>query len=456
MQAIYYRSARSLVQAMKQKELSAVEVMTAFLDRIDKVNPLINGLGQTFPREECLKQARSLDQKEPKGPLHGLPFTVKDNLLVKGLTSCVGCEGLKDKVAEEDSTVVSRLKNAGALAIGITNVPEFLASYETDNLVYGRTNNPYDLSKTPGGSSGGCAALVAAGCTPLSISSDAAGSIRWPSHCSGVAGHKPTLGLIPRTGSPMGHARGLIGQFAVVGPLARYVEDLILTLPLLAGSDGIDPYNPPVPLKSTNVDLRTLKVSYCLDDGLTNTSSDIVECIETLACELQGELVELPFLKDSYQLLWRNFYLGADQGAGFKSNLQFLGVKTPSPLLQEFMEQAATSSLTVTQFRNVFRDMDLFRFKMLTLLKDYDILLTPVAATTAKAHGTTHKESQDMTFSMVHSITGWPVTTVRCGTSKEGLPIGVQIAAKPWNDHLSLAMGAHIESLTGGWRPPSI
>ncbi len=465
-QDIFYWPAARLVKAIKQRQLSAVEVMQAHLDRLDKINPLLNGLVQQVPREICLQQALKADQDLSKGhvrgKLHGLPFTVKDIHIVKGLVSCLGCTALKDQVAQEDSTVVSRLKREGAIVLGITNVPEFLCAYETDNLVYGRTNNPYDLSKTCGGSSGGCAALVASGCSPLSIGTDAGGSIRWPAHCTGIAAHKPTIGLVPRTGSPMGNAKGLLAQFTTSGPLTRTIEDLILVLPILAGPDELDPHVPPVHLKDIqSVDLSSLRIAYFIEDEITKPSLETIESIHHIVKEIRPsvakiEHISLPFVKDAYRLLWEHFYLGGDQGNGMKNLLQKLGVTDPSPLMQSFLQQTEKSLLSVTQFRQLFRKIDTYRIHMLEALKNYDILLSPVATTPAKPHGTTFEESQDMTACMIHSLTGWPVTIVRCGYSKEQLPIGLQVAAKPWNDHLCLALAKHIESTSGGWRPPHL
>lgn len=461
---ICYLSATRLVKAMKSRKLSAVDVMEAHLDRIEKINPLLNGLVQRFSREESLKSAILADQELSKGRqtgrLHGLPVTIKDMLLVKGLVSCAGCSGLKNKIADEDSTIVSRLKKEGAIIVGITNTPEFLSSYETDNSVYGRTNNPYDLKRTPGGSSGGCAALVASGCSPLSIGSDAAGSIRWPAHCTGIAGHKPTTCLVPRTGSCMGNGRGLIGQFATHGPLARYAEDLALILPIISGPDGHDPHIPPVHLNDPKeVDIPRLRIAYVLEDGVSSLSDEIIENLEQVVKVLQKHIakvdpIQLECLKDSYRLMWEGFYLGGDRGEGLKNILRMLGVETPSPLLQKFLLSAEKNELTVTQFRNLFREIDLYRIKMLESLADYDILLSPVAATAAKLHGTASDECQDMTFCMVHSLTGWPATVIRCGTSPSGLPMGIQIAAKSWNDHLTIALAEKMESIFGGWRPP--
>lgn len=463
---IYYLSASQLTTAIKNKKLSAVEVMKAHLDRIEKLNPILNGLVDQFSREECLKNASHADQELSKGnslgKLHGLPITIKDMHLVKGLISCAGCTSLKDKIAQEDSTIISRLKNEGAIILGITNVPEFLSSYETDNSVYGRTNNPYDLNKTPGGSSGGCAALVSSGCSPLSMASDAGGSIRWPAHCTGVAAHRPTIGLVPRTGSALGNARGLMAQFATSGPMARYVEDLALILPIIAGPDGQDPYIAPVSLQDpANVDVRTLRVAYVLEDGVSQLSDEISETLKRVASELSNHVIsvdpiELEFLKDAYRLLWESFFLGGDEGVGLKNMLERLKIDKPSPHLQQFALAAQKSRLSVTQYVNLFREINQFKIQMLESLKNYDVLISPVAATTAKAHGKTLEECKDITHCMVHSLTGWPVTVVRCGVSSDGLPISIQIAAKSWNDHISLALAKKVEMLFGGWQPPSI
>lgn len=464
---ICHQSASCLIESMKKRRLSAVEVMRAHLEQIEKLNPILNGLVQQFSKEECLKHAANADHKLSKGhvlgKLHGLPVTLKDVHLVKGLVSCAGSAGLKDQIAKEDSTIVSRLRKEGAIVVGITNVPEFLSAYETDNSVYGRTNNPYDLTKTAGGSSGGCAALIASGCIPLSIGSDAAGSIRWPAQCTGISAHKPTIGLVPRTGNVMGKARGLYAQFSTSGPMARYVEDLELVLPIISGPDGYDPHCFPVNLQDAkNTDTRTLRIAYILEDDISCWSDEITETLTRVVSELKKHVnskvdcIQLGCLKNTYRLLWENFFLGGDGGESIRNALATMKVTTPSQLMQQFLIEAKKSQLSVAQFRNLFREIDLYRIQMLESLKDYDILLSPVAATVAKTHGTTLKESKDMTPCMVHSLTGWPVTTLRCGVSSSGLPINIQIAAKPWNDHLCMALGKKLQEFFGGWKPSRV
>ncbi len=204
-----------------------------------------------------------------------------------------------------------------------------------------------------------------------------------------------------------------------------------------------------------------MRIAYIVEDGLSNISEDIIETLVQTTKELKKhvanvECVEIGNPQDAYHLLWEAFYLGGDQGQGTKKILSMLGVTKPSTLMQEFLHEAEKSILSVTQFRNLFREIDLYRIKLLESLQNYDVLISPVASTVAKKHGTALQECKDMTHCMIHSLTGWPVTVLRCGTSKDGLPIGLQIAAKPWQDHVSLALTTIIESITGGWQPPNI
>lgn len=456
-------SASKLIELMKKRECSAVEVMQAHLDRVDLINPSINGLVQKFSHQECLQKAKEADQKLARGEtpkkLHGLPVTIKDIFEVQGLISCVGCTGLKNRVATQDSTIVKRLKDEGAIILGITNVPELLCIYETDNDVYGRTNNPYSIERTPGGSSGGCAAMVSSGCSPLSIGTDAGGSIRWPAHCTGITAHKPTTGIVPRSGTLLNNDQGLITRFVTPGPLARYVEDLILVLPIMVGPDGIDPSIPPIALKEPrDVDPSRLRIAWFYEDGISEMHEDILTAIKALIAKLNGhvacvDLISVDAVKKAHHLLWECFFMGGDRGEGFKETLASYGVVTPSKLLQGVIKDAEKSVLSVTQYRNIFHEMDGCRKEMELATKDYDIVISPMAATTAKKHGEGLAHNKDMTHGLIYSLTGWPVTVVRCGTGSDGMPVGVQIAAKSWKDHNALACARLVESITGGYVP---
>src|ERR1700704_732163 len=230
-------SAGELADAIRSKNLSSRMIVEAHLERIAKVNPKLNAVVQLTAeaaRKEADEADAALARGEIKGPLHGVPITIKDTLETAGVICTGGTKGRANFVPKADATAVARLRAAGGIILGKTNVPELAGAAETDNLVYGRTNNPYDLARTPGGSSGGEAAIIAAGGSPLGLGTDAGGSIRVPAHFSGLAGLKPTHGRVPRTGAFPPPA-GLIADFWQVGPLARRVEDLIATLPILAG-----------------------------------------------------------------------------------------------------------------------------------------------------------------------------------------------------------------------------
>ena len=230
MDSLIYASATALAAAIRARKLSSLEVVQACLRRIEEVNPQLNAVVQLAAhtaQEQARKADAALARGEIGGPLHGVPITVKDSFDTAGMVSTWGTPGRAGYVPAQDATAVARLKAAGAIVLGKTNTPEFTYSYETDNPVYGLTHNPYDLEYSPGGSSGGAAAIVACGGSPLDVGSDTGGSIRLPAHFCGIAGIKPTSGRVPRTGHAIAFG-GLLDAFTQVGPLARYVEDLAL------------------------------------------------------------------------------------------------------------------------------------------------------------------------------------------------------------------------------------
>src|SRR6185312_5131576 len=251
MDELCHLPAYELVRQMSAGTLSCRDVMHAHLARIDAVNPRLNALVEMTDRGRLMALADDADKRkaggEPLGRAHGLPIAVKDVMRVAGLACSGGSPALK-AIAADDATVVSRLRAEGAIVLGLTNVPEMGRGGESNNKLYGRTNNPYDMSRTPGGSSGGSAALVATGGAAFSVGSDGGGSIRQPCHNTGIAGLKPTHGRIPRTGSVFGDALGVFGPFNCYGALARSVQDLYLGLSIMNGPDLRDPYAVPAPL----------------------------------------------------------------------------------------------------------------------------------------------------------------------------------------------------------------
>jgi len=455
---LYYSSAAALAHAIRTKQVSSEEVVKACLDRIEEVNPKLNAVVQLVA-EDALANARKADagvaRGEFKGPLHGVPMTIKDSLDTAGVISTGGTKGRAAFIPETDATVVSRLKNAGAILIGKTNTPEFTLSFETDNLIYGRTNNPYDVTRTPGGSSGGAAAIVAAGGAPFDIGSDRAGSIRLPAHFCGVAGIKPSAGRVPRTGHiyPFG---GMLDSYQQIGPLARYVDDLALLLPIIAGPDWIDPSIISMPLGSPkDVDLAELRVSFHTDNGIKTPTTQTVEVIRAAAKSLSDQ----------------NILVEEARPDGIEESMELFLLYRPddAPALRRLLKEAGTTEHTLQRFteRSPLSAQELdtlvnrwyaFRSRMHSFLQNYDVILSPVNAGPALLHGSTAVRESLLAFSytFTYNLTGWPGTVVRGGTSPEGLPIGLQVIAAPGREDVTLAVAKHLETALGGFQPPRV
>jgi amidase len=464
MNDLIYVSATTMAKAIKAKEVSSEEAVNAHLERIDEINPKLNAVVQLAvdnAREQAREADTSLARGEIKGPLHGVPITIKDNIETAGIISTSGTKGRTEFVPVEDATVVKRMKGAGAIILGKTNLPEVGLAFESDNLVYGRTNNPYDLERTPGGSSGGEAAIIAAGGSPLGLGNDAGGSIRLPSHFSGIAGIKPNTGRFPRTGHffPPG---GIIDTLWQVGPMARFVEDLILTMPVLYGVDWRDPGVIPMPLGDPkDVDLKGLKVSFHSDNGIVTPTPETIETVKAAAKSLSDEGIAVeevrpPGIEQTYDLFMGLFV--ADGGAGVKMMLDMVGTTEYHPLMEVLLELQKEREMSSAEAGGLVFQWDMFRSTMLSFLENYDVVICPVNATPAMPHGVTFDEDRLPAFSytMSYNLTGWPGAVVRGGTSPEGLPIGVQIVARPWREDVALAVAQHLETTLGGWQRPSI
>jgi amidase len=454
------RSATALAGMIARREVSSMEVVEACLARVAEVNPHINAvvrLADGAP-EAARRADEDLAAGTVRGPLHGVPFTIKDSLDTAGVITTAGTIGWANRVPDRDATVVARLRAAGGILLGKTNTPEFTWSDETDNDVYGRTSNPYDLDRTPGGSSGGPAAIVAAGGSPFDIGSDTGDSIRQPAHVCGIAGIKPTSGRVPRTGHWPGFT-GLLESFTQLGPMARRVEDLVLLLPLIAGPDGEDPHVPPVPLRdATDVPVGGLRVAMFTDNGIRTPTPETILAVEAAARALEaaGASVEVrvpPDLgaawdawdglirADGWSWLRRLIAAAGTPGMGSYDTRGWLADASPLPgdTLGALVERA-----------------DEIRSRMLRWIQGTDLVVCPVMPQPAIRHGESTAAWFGDTYSDVHNLTGWPAAVVRGGTSPEGLPIGVQLVARPWREDVALAAALVIEAASGGWQRPPI
>ena len=463
MDEIIYASARSLAKALRDGALSSREVVEAHLARIDEINPKLNSVVQVV-RERALAEAEEADEAasrgQLKGPLHGLPITIKDSLDTAGVITTGGTQGRARYVPPEDSTVVARLREAGAVLIGKTNTPELTYAGETDNLIYGRTNNPYDPSRTPGGSSGGAGATIAAGGSPLDMGSDSGGSVRLPAHFCGIAGIKPTSGRVPRTGHIIPFGMGAMDSVTQIGPMARFVEDLFEPLRVIAGPDWPDPAMVPMPMGDPDeVDVTTLRIAVHTDNGIMTPTPETVRAVEAAAAALAdlGVSVETDVPKALEMSPGLSNKLSAGDGrASVRRLLQAAGTTETHPWLSRRMEEA--EPMEVGDYTALLEQLDRFRSEMLGFMRDYDAILCPTCAYPALEHGGSQQEEMrgGFSYSSVYNQTGWPGVVVRGGTSPEGLPIGVQVVARPWREDVALAVAQQIETVSGGWQRPNL
>ena len=475
MDEIFCWSAKRLAEAVRAKELSSLEVVEAHLRRIEEVNPKLNAVVQ-LRADQARAEARQLDVElahgEVKGPLHGVPMTVKDSLSTEGVVTTAGTLKRKRFIPKQDATAVARMRAAGAILLGKTNCTELCGSGETDNQVYGRTNNPYDLARSTGGSSGGEVAIIAAGGSPLGLGSDFGGSIRGPAHLCGIAGLNPTMGRVPRTGHIP--AYGSAFDTARIGPMARFVEDLALALKIISGPDGLDPSVIPVALGDYKaVDLCSLRVAFHTDNDIFPATPETVEVVRHVAQVLSDVGIAVveecpPGLAETMEIadaLWRA-NREAERCGMFREFREDKPVypedlrRYASLWLRGVLEVQPDDFMTASEFLAWTWKWGLCRSEMLSFLQKYDVILCPVDPYPALPHGITMQDDfppQGVTaYTKPYSMAGWPSVAVRAGTSPEGLPIGVQIVAGPWREDVALAVAQHIESAFGGWQLPPI
>lgn len=468
MPELTFHSAVSMAEQVRQRKLSPVELVEAHLAQIERLNPKLNAFVHV-DAEGARRQARAAESavgKQDLGPLHGVPISIKSSIDVAGLLCETGTKLRAGYVAAQDAPLVARLRAAGAIILGVTNTPEFLMAWETDNLLYGRTNNPWDLSRTPGGSSGGEAAAIASGCSAGGVGSDGGGSIRVPAHFSGICGLKPTPGRIPATG----HFPESLGPFAllgVVGPMARTMGDLKVLFEVMQGPDDGDTCAAPVPVHWTTPEaLKNIRIGYFEDDGRTPVTPEIRAAVCTAADGLKhaGFRVE-PFrpegLELARQLWWKLFRLAGmllgPMTAGREADL--------SPILKDFCGlTAADPPHTAETLLDAWMQRDVVRRQVLSQMRELPVLLCPVGAIPAFRHGerSWKVDGQTVQYLDAWSYTEWfnllgmPAVVVPVGRSQEGLPIGVQIVGRPWEEEMVLEVAAMVERECGGWQKPPI
>lgn len=461
-----YLSAAKTAQLVRERKLSPVELVAAHFDRIDELNPTLHAFVH-LRREEAAAEARSAESAAIRGekkPLLGVPISIKSCIDVAGLPCEAGSRIRSGYIAPQDATLVRRLKSAGAIVLGNTNTAEMLMSYDTDNVLHGRTSNPWDLTRTPGGSSGGESAAIASGMSAAGIGSDGGGSIRVPAHFTGICGLKPTPGRIPSTG----HFPAGAGPFAwlgVVGPMARTIEDLRLMLRATAGADFDDPMSADYPLDDINVpDLRGLSVGILESGGDSTFAPEIRAALGDAQRALaEAGISTAPATFNGFEQareLWELFFvriaggmLVADAVAGSESDL--------SPALQRFLRIAKSyPQLSAAEVLRAQFARDALRARFLQQMQQHRVLIAPVCGVTAFKHGDGGWDDsfavnylREMASSQCFNLFGCPAVVVPAGTSAEGLPVGVQVIGRPYEEMLILRVAEEIEKQFG-WREP--
>jgi len=440
-------SATRQARLIRERRVSSRELVAAHLDRIAAINPKINAAVEVLA-ERALAAATAADESEPRGPLHGVPCSIKDSIEVAGTVVTAGTLGRKNaSPSVEDATLVGRLRRAGAIPIAKTNLPDLLFAFESDNLIFGATHNPYDIARTPGGSSGGEAALISACGSPLGLGSDCAGSVRLPAAFCGCAAIKPTSGRLPRTGH-FPPAGGWIEALWQIGPIARRVEDLITVMPLLTGPDGRDHTVVDMPLDNPRaVPVRDLRVAFYTDNGVAAADAEVSSVVHAAAAALAQEGVHVEearpdCLDAAYEIEMK--LIGADGGDGLRCYLRDVGSTSVHPLLTGWLDKLEQYRTGIDGFARYWAEWFRFRAEMAAFLaRGFDAILCPAYIHPALPLGTSTTPENFIGFShtMAYNVAGWPAAVVRCGASSTGLPIAVQIAAAPWREDVAFLDG---------------
>lgn len=465
-----FETATRLARAIRNGRLSSVEATSAHLERIARMNGPINAL-VVVDREGAMKAARAADRartakKKPLGPLHGVPITIKEAFDVAGLRTTSSHPPLKDNVAKEDASLVARLRAAGAVILGKTNVPELCADFQTDSPIFGSTRNAWDARRTAGGSTGGGAVAVAARLSPLELGSDIGGSVRNPAHYNGIFSLKPTEWRVPGRG----HVPDIPGLTRTVrymgtfGPLARSVDDLDLALRIIAGPDGREAEAAPVPIGPTpKLTAKGLRIAVLAANPLVPVSADTAAVVQATAKLLSKAGAKVKYAEPA-GLDWRQAWDDwADLFQYLVRALQPLSerqrffdrVDSPDPTARSV---ARTAPLDLAQFFAVLDRRDQAMRRCEAFLDDYDAWLMPVMPDAAFIR---QKQTDPLVidgvghpyffagtaYNFLANLTGQPSVVLPCGFSREGLPIGLQLTGKRWGDARLLGVAKALETL---------
>jgi Asp-tRNA(Asn)/Glu-tRNA(Gln) amidotransferase A subunit family amidase len=458
-------SAVEMLAMLSARKISPLELAEEHIRQIERLNPQLNALID-FDADRVREQSAALDLAGiAPGMLAGLPMSVKASISVAGHRCETGSLLNEGHTPTTDAIIVSRMRQAGAVVLGTTNCPEFLMAYETDNRLYGRTCNPWDLQRTAGGSSGGESAAIAAGLSAGGFGSDGGGSVREPAHFTGICALKPTPGRVPGNG----HLPECVGPFSLlgtIGPMARTIEDVSLLFRVLSGHVDDDPVGSPILLQQHSFeDLQQVPIGFFEDDGLTPVTAETRQAVRSAVDSLrrQGFRVE-PFrpynLEKARTLWWKLFVRG---GAMLVDRVIAGRQAMLSPTLEDFLRIAHTEApLSGEELLTAWEDCDRVRGRLLTEMRQYPVLLTPVCSVPAFRHGERewNIEGQSvayldaMRYTQWFNLLGGPAAVVPVGCSPQDLPIGIQIAGRPYEDEMVLGIAAILQRDFGYLPPP--
>jgi amidase len=460
-------SANRLAELIRTRAVSPVEVVEAYLSRIEELNPSLNAIVSVAP--DCLERAREMEASamrgEMPGVLHGVPLTIKDTFDVAGLRSTSGSRLRARRIAEQDARAVAHLRAEGAIILGKTNVPELALTYDSENPVFGRTNNPHDLGRTPGGSSGGEAAGISACLSPVGLGSDLVGSIRIPAHFCGIFGLKPTAATV----DGYGHCPEMVGSLreaASFGPMARSVEDLRLMIDVLAVSglraEERARWDAQGELK------KGMRVALWLDDPLTPVTEETREAVKAVGRSLSDAGLEVteetpPGVSEGSSLWLKRF--SADVLKAIRQVYRTpLELEQAGQAVRALLARKDASPTSGAERPGIEEECGSRRKALIEWMSDVPLIVAPVGSVAAFEHGTRKVSVQErelsvfnaFSYSQVFNALDLPVACVPAGCTLEGLPIGVQIAARPFCEKAVLKAAQIVEQALGGWQPPQI
>jgi len=465
MDSIYFADIAEVAGKIRRKEISPREIIEVHLERIEKLQPKLNAFVHVDvegARRQAQAAEASVLRGDALGELHGIALSMKSCIDVAGWPCPAGSRLRADYVACEDAVLVARLRAAGAILVGNTNVPEFLMAYETDNAVFGKTSNPWELSRSAGGSSGGEAAAIASGCSMGGVGSDGGGSIRVPAHFCGICGLKPTPGRIPSTGHyPRG--AGAFAWLGAVGPMARTVADVSALFDVMKGPDEDDALSAAIEARSFGEgELAGMRVGILESNALGVVTRETNEAAERAASLLAEQFHVKPFalkgLEQAIELWW--FFFGPMIAHLFEPIVEGREAEL-SPMFREYMSVARLKiAPTADELICACVKRDILRAKIIKQMRDVPILLSPVCSAPAFRHGEGNWQPgcgyrDTMRHTQWLNLAGFPGVSVPLGFSREGLPIGVQVIGRPNEDELVLAVAEMLETARGKFGDPA-